>query len=99
MKVVVDLNADAGESYGAFAYGHDRELFPLVTSVNLACGFHGGSPSKIREAVALAKAHGVAVGAHPGFPTWWGLAAGTWPFPRKKSMPMSSTSWGPFTPS
>lgn len=37
----VDLNADAGESYGAFAYGHDREIFPLVTSANLACGFHG----------------------------------------------------------
>lgn len=64
----IDLNADAGESYGAFAYGHDRELFPLVTSVNLACGFHGGSPGRMREAVALAKAHGVAVGAHPGFP-------------------------------
>ncbi|RTG98600.1 LamB/YcsF family protein [Thermus scotoductus] len=64
----VDLNVDAGESYGAFTYGHDREIFPLVTSVNLACGFHGGSPTRIREAVALAKAHGVAVGAHPGFP-------------------------------
>ncbi|RTH35977.1 hypothetical protein CSW37_07565 [Thermus scotoductus] len=64
----IDLNADAGESYGAFTYGHDREIFPLVTSVNLACGFHGGSPTRIREAVALAKAHGVAVGAHPGFP-------------------------------
>ncbi len=66
--MTVDLNADAGESYGAFAYGHDREIFPLVTSVNLACGFHGGSPNRILEAVRLAKAHGVAVGAHPGFP-------------------------------
>ncbi len=64
----VDLNADAGESYGAFTYGHDREIFPLVTSANLACGFHGGSPGRILEAVRLAKAHGVAVGAHPGFP-------------------------------
>ncbi|WP_038046365.1 LamB/YcsF family protein [Thermus caliditerrae] len=64
----IDLNADAGESYGAFTYGHDREIFPFVTSVNLASGFHGGSPSRMREAVALAKAHGVAVGAHPGFP-------------------------------
>ena len=64
----VDLNADAGESYGAFAYGHDREIFPLVSSANLACGFHGGSPGRILEAVRLAKAHGVAVGAHPGFP-------------------------------
>ncbi|GAA6742354.1 LamB/YcsF family protein [Thermus antranikianii] len=66
--MLIDLNADAGESYGTFTYGHDREIFPLVTSVNLACGFHGGSPTRIREAVALAKAHGVAVGAHPGFP-------------------------------
>ncbi|WP_234554769.1 LamB/YcsF family protein [Thermus caliditerrae] len=64
----IDLNADAGESYGVFTYGHDGEIFPLVTSVNLASGFHGGSPSRMREAVALAKAHGVAVGAHPGFP-------------------------------
>lgn len=64
----VDLNADAGESYGVYAYGHDEALFPLVTSVNLACGFHAGSPLRIKEAVARAKAHGVAVGAHPGFP-------------------------------
>ncbi|MFD3004756.1 LamB/YcsF family protein [Thermus tengchongensis] len=64
----IDLNADAGESYGVFTYGHDREIFPLVTSVNLASGFHGGSPGRMREAVALAKAYGVAVGAHPGFP-------------------------------
>jgi len=77
--MTVDLNADAGESYGAFAYGHDQEIFPLVTSANLACGFHGGSPSRIREAVRLAKAHGVAVGAHPGFPTSWASAEGRWP--------------------
>ncbi|MEJ5337035.1 MAG: 5-oxoprolinase subunit PxpA [Thermus sp.] len=64
----VDLNADAGESYGAFLYGHDREVFPHITSANLACGFHGGSPTRILEALRLAKAHGVQVGAHPGFP-------------------------------
>ncbi|MGQ9693078.1 MAG: LamB/YcsF family protein [Thermaceae bacterium] len=64
----IDLNADAGESYGVYAYGHDEALFPLVSSVNLACGFHAGSPLRMREAVRLAKAHGVAVGAHPGFP-------------------------------
>ncbi len=64
----MDLNADAGESFGAFTYGHDQALFPLVTSVNLACGFHGGSPLRMKEAVALAQAHGVAIGAHPGFP-------------------------------
>ncbi|WP_337843774.1 5-oxoprolinase subunit PxpA [Thermus sp.] len=69
----VDLNADAGESYGAFLYGHDREVFPYITSANLACGFHGGSPTRILEAVRLAKAHGVQVGAHPGFPDLLGF--------------------------
>ncbi len=64
----VDLNADAGESYGVYTYGHDEALFPLVSSVNLACGFHAGSPLRMKEAVARAKAHKVAVGAHPGFP-------------------------------
>lgn len=66
--MTVDLNADAGESYGAFAYGHDQEIFPWVSSVNLACGFHGGSPDRMLEAVRLAKAHGLAIGAHPAFP-------------------------------
>ncbi|KIX84557.1 LamB/YcsF family protein [Thermus filiformis] len=69
----IDLNADAGESYGVYTYGHDEALFPLVTSVNLACGFHAGSPTRIREAVARAKAHRVAVGAHPGFPDLMGF--------------------------
>ncbi len=64
----IDLNADAGESYGAFTYGHDAAIFPYITSANLACGFHGGSPLRILEALRLAKAHGVRVGAHPGFP-------------------------------
>jgi UPF0271 protein len=71
--MTIDLNADAGESYGVYTYGHDEALFPLVTSVNLACGFHAGSPTRIREAVARAKAHRVAVGAHPGFPDLMGF--------------------------
>lgn len=64
----IDLNADAGESYGAWPMGRDEELFPLVSSVNLACGFHAGDPSTMRASVRLALRHGVAVGAHPGFP-------------------------------
>jgi len=64
----VDINADAGESFGVWRMGSDEALFPHLTSVNLAAGFHAGDPRQMRAAVALAKQHGVAVGAHPGFP-------------------------------
>ncbi len=64
----IDLNADAGESYGVWSLGQDQALLALVTSVNLACGFHAGDPLTIQRAVRTAKEKGVAVGAHPGFP-------------------------------
>ena len=64
----VDLNADVGESFGPWILGHDEALFPHITSANVACGFHAGDPGVMRATVALARAHGVAVGAHPGFP-------------------------------
>ncbi len=64
----IDLNADAGESFGRWTLGHDEELFPLLSSVNLATGFHAGDPRVMLRSVQLAKKHGVAVGAHPGFP-------------------------------
>lgn len=64
----IDLNADVGESFGAYVLGQDSSLVPVLTSVNVACGFHAGDPGIMRETVALARQHGVAVGAHPGFP-------------------------------
>ena len=64
----VDLNADVGESFGAWPMGQDPVLFPHITSANVACGFHAGDPGVMRATVALAREHGVAVGAHPGFP-------------------------------
>jgi UPF0271 protein len=64
----VDLNADVGESFGAWKLGHDAELIAHITSANVACGFHAGDPGVMRATVALARDHGVAVGAHPGFP-------------------------------
>ena len=64
----VDLNCDLGESFGAYTLGHDELVMPHVTSANIACGFHAGDPSVMRAAVRLAVAHGVAIGAHPGFP-------------------------------
>lgn len=65
--VTIDLNADAGESFGVWHMGDDAALFPQLSSVNLACGFHAGDPLTMQQAVALAKQHAVAVGAHPGF--------------------------------
>jgi 5-oxoprolinase (ATP-hydrolysing) subunit A len=65
---LVDLNADVGESFGAWTLGHDAALFMHITSANVACGFHAGDPGVMRATVELAREHGVAVGAHPGFP-------------------------------
>jgi UPF0271 protein len=64
----LDLNADVGESFGAYKLGQDGQLMPSITSASVACGFHAGDPGVMRETVALAQLHGVAVGAHPSFP-------------------------------
>ncbi len=64
----IDLNCDMGESFGAYTIGRDAEVMPSITSANVACGFHAGDPTVMRETVRLAMAHGVAVGAHPGLP-------------------------------
>ena len=65
--LTVDLNSDLGESFGPWTMGHDGALMPSITSANIACGFHAGDPSVMRQTIRLAKQHGVAVGAHPGF--------------------------------
>ena len=64
----IDLNCDMGESFGAYHIGADEDVFPHITSANVACGFHGGDPTVMRTTLARAREHGVAVGAHPGFP-------------------------------
>lgn len=64
----VDLNCDMAESFGAYRIGADDEVFPFITSANVACGFHGGDPSVMRRTIARARELGVAVGAHPGLP-------------------------------
>jgi 5-oxoprolinase (ATP-hydrolysing) subunit A len=64
----IDLNADVGESFGIYALGQDPAVLHLITSANVACGFHAGDPGVMRATVALARERGVAVGAHPGFP-------------------------------
>jgi UPF0271 protein len=69
----IDLNCDMGESFGAWKMGDDRAIMPLITSANVACGFHAGDPSTIRATVRLAVDHGVAVGAHPSYPDLQGF--------------------------
>lgn len=64
----IDLNSDLGESFGRWSLGNDVELMRSITSANVACGFHAGDPGVMRQTVRRAKAAGVAVGAHPGFP-------------------------------
>ncbi|TFJ94301.1 LamB/YcsF family protein [Lentibacillus salicampi] len=64
----IDLNCDMGESFGMYTIGADERLLPYITSANIACGAHAGDPAVMERTVQLAKQHGVAVGAHPGFP-------------------------------
>jgi UPF0271 protein len=64
----IDLNCDIGESYGAWRMGDDRALLDLVTSANVACGFHAGDPLTIETTVRDAAQRDVAIGAHPSYP-------------------------------
>ncbi len=64
---VVDLNSDLGESFGAWSMGDDDAMLPLVTSANLACGFHAGDPAVMLASSRTAVLHGVAIGAHPSY--------------------------------
>lgn len=64
----VDLNCDLGESFGTYTLGMDQAVIPHISTANVACGFHASDPLVMAGTVALAKEHGVAVGAHPGYP-------------------------------
>src|ERR1700754_4505861 len=63
----IDLNCDLGEGFGAWQMGNHPAIIVLVTSVNIACGFHAGDADVMRKTVDLAKARGVSIGAHPGY--------------------------------
>jgi UPF0271 protein len=62
------VNSDMGEAFGLHSFGNDEALMPLIDVANVACGFHSGEPETMDATVALAKEHGVRVGAHPGLP-------------------------------
>jgi UPF0271 protein len=69
----IDINCDMGESFGRYTLGQDEELMKLISSANIACGFHAGDPTVMDATLRLAKQYGVAVGAHPGYPDLQGF--------------------------
>ena len=76
-RKVIDLNADVGESFGNYTIGMDADVIPLISSANIACGFHAGDPAVMRRTVRLALASGVGPGAHPGLPDLMGFGRRT----------------------
>ncbi|MGI9407420.1 MAG: LamB/YcsF family protein [Hyphomicrobiaceae bacterium] len=63
----IDLNADLGESFGPWRMGNDEAILEVISSANIACGFHASDPLEMRKVVRLAKKNDVGIGAHPGF--------------------------------
>jgi UPF0271 protein len=80
MTLSVDLNSDLGEGFGPYRLGDDSAMLAVVTSANVACGFHGGDPEIMATTFRNAAERGVAVGAHPGFPDRQGLGRRPMPF-------------------
>ena len=73
MTASIDLNCDMGEAFGAYTIGDDAAMMELVSTANIACGFHAGDPVVIMKTLQLAKKHGVSVGAHPSFMDLYGF--------------------------
>ncbi|WP_065376065.1 LamB/YcsF family protein [Ensifer adhaerens] len=76
----VDLNSDMGEGFGPYSLCDDEAMMDVVTSANVACGFHAGDPETMARMVRLARARGVDVGAHPGLPDRQGFGRRELPF-------------------
>lgn len=72
-RPMIDLNSDMGEGYGRWSLGNDAELMEVITSANIACGWHGGDPAVMRRTVAMAVARGIGIGAHVGLPDLLGF--------------------------
>jgi UPF0271 protein len=82
-KLQIDINCDLGESYGRFKVGQDEQIMPLITSCNIACGFHGGDPLTIQRTIELALKYKVQIGAHPSYPDLAGFGR------RKMDLPLN----------
>ena len=64
----IDLNCDLGESFGNYKIESDEKIIPLISSANVACGYHAGDPLVMKKTVELVKKNKISIGAHPGFP-------------------------------
>lgn len=73
----IDLNSDVGESFGSYELGLDEEVIPLISSANIACGYHAGDPAVMRRTIVLARDNDTAAGAHPGLPDLLGFGRRT----------------------
>lgn len=69
----IDINCDMGEGFGVYTLGDDEAMLSIITSANIACGFHAGDPLVMHRTLASAEAHGVNVGAHPSLLDLWGF--------------------------
>jgi UPF0271 protein len=78
MHRTIDLNADVGEGFGPYDLGNDEAVLEVVSSVNIACGFHAGDPATMRRTVKMARDKHVAIGAHPGLPDRLGFGRRKW---------------------
>ena len=76
----IDLNSDLAEGFGSYRCGDDTAMLAVISSANVACGFHAGDPEIMAETFRMAKQRGVAIGAHPGFPDLWGFGRRRIPF-------------------
>ncbi|WP_341486976.1 5-oxoprolinase subunit PxpA [Pararhizobium sp. A13] len=76
----IDLNSDMGEGFGPYRLCDDEAMMKVVSSANIACGFHGGDPDTMARMVRHAKANGVGIGAHPGLPDRMGFGRREMPF-------------------
>ena len=70
---LVDLNSDLGESFGRYTIGNDEKIIPLITSANVACGYHASDPVVMTQTIQRAKEAGIGIGAHPGLPDLMGF--------------------------
>ncbi len=69
----VDLNCDLGESFGNYKIGNDENIIPVITSANIACGFHAGDAQVMKNTVQLSQENNIGIGAHPGLPDLQGF--------------------------
>jgi UPF0271 protein len=76
----IDLNSDLAEGFGSYRCSDDTAMLTVISSANVACGFHAGDPEIMAETFRMAKQRGVAIGAHPGFPDLWGFGRRRIPF-------------------